>query len=540
MKIIIVASTALMMTACYASSQAPGDAAHDEDGDAAGDHDVRPDQPDYDWFDIPSDVDCDQVVCIDCECQCPDGSWLPLGGCYSVCEPIPECPAWCPPDYCPWCTEPPPCPDGPPDSTMGDPCTSRLDCEAGADCYNEQVEHYGGETYVTWPGGYCARYGTGGEGCDPAEPATCPEGSTCIYLGMYMSRDWYGCFDACSPADSSDAPYDWACGCREGYQCYASAGICLSGCSNDRECCEFWNDANTDGMRESDEITFFPDCDGSYACIYPGNPGARIGDSCQHDYQCTPGGTCLSSLSIDPETGEPYYPGGYCTILECDLRGRECAPYGGVCANFSGQDYRNYMCVTPCDVGTSPETPGYKCRSTPIEEAQACFPAWPGTFTEDPPAGEDGFCWYGSFTPGTKGIGEVCSSDGECASPFGLGSCMTWFGEPAFCTVSCNGTLVRINQICGGAGSGGVAEGVCAWNYCWEGCGDLTAPPGSNGCTDPQMACAPLYILGSTTYVPEGSTRPLGVCMSPCSTDVWCQSTFGPSRTCDPVTHACR
>jgi len=536
---------------CYASTQRIGDISTD-DSYAGEDFDDRLDVPDDRGRDIPFDDYCEQMVCVDCECLCPDGTTMPWGGCYSVCESIPECPHYCPPGYCPSCTESPGCPTAPADGPVGMPCTSHEDCELGSECFYEDVQYFNSETYVNWPGGYCSLYGSGNEGCDPEIPETCPEGSKCIYLGEYFNREWYGCFDSCSVADEDGIPYDWACGCRRGYQCNINSEICLPGCSNDRECCEFWNDLNQDGLREESEVILFEDCTGwcdnewnseckaSYSCKYPGNPNAKVGDSCQHDYQCMQSGTCLSSLYTDPITGNPYYPGGYCTIFECTLKGRECSPSGGVCANFSGTNYRNYMCVTPCDVGTSPQTPGYKCRATPLEEAQACFPAWPGMFVEEPPQGEDGFCWFGNFGNGNKEIGESCNDDSECASHLGLGSCFDWFGRIGFCTASCNQKLVNENRICGGIGGDGIAEGVCAWGYCWEGCNNPDSPPGENGCRDNRFACAPLYILGAETFVPEGSTRPLGVCMPPCASDSWCAEYFGSSRRCDTVTRACR
>ncbi len=559
MKITFAAclAAAMLLSGCYESgTNVTGDVDGREDTiNPDSDDDVYDpvDLPDLVDPDVPPDTDCDQIECVDCTCTCPDGTRVTLwSDCYSVCDPIPACPAECPPDACAGCEEPPECPTGPAQGVLGGPCTRSGDCEMGADCYSETYENFDGETYVYWQGGSCVLSGAGSDGCDPLLPSTCPDGSVCIYLGTYMGYEWHGCFDACTPADPSDVPYDWACGCREGYACNLAAGACFPGCSNDRECCELWSDTNADGRRSPGEVTFYPDCEGTcdndmgwdcqatYECVYPGNPDAVIGDPCEHDYQCTPGGTCLSALYTDPVTGDPYYPGGYCTAMDCQYVGRGCTDRGGVCANMGGEGYTSYMCVKPCDVGTSPETPGYKCRGTPLDEAQACRPVWPGTFIEDTPSGEDGFCWYGNFPGGSKTLGETCRGDGECASPFGLGSCIDYFGSPWFCTVSCSETLVNENTICGGADSEGVATGVCTWNMCWQGCPDLDAPQGENGCAGEDMACTPLYVSGSVTYVPEGASRPQGLCMPACSSDEWCRTYFGPSRSCDPDTHACR
>ena len=562
-KPLVIICCAFLLASCYESGGLSGDSTIDEDGrdiredrdvnvegdtvvDVDADTDVRPDYPD-----VEDGMDCEQQVCIDCECICPDESTHSWEYCQSICFGDPVCPPGCPPDMCPTCTEPPECPEGPPSGPIGAPCTRDYECEGDAGCYPEQVENYDGETYIDWPGGYCSRSGAGSEGCDPMDPGTCPEGATCLYQGEYMGLEWYGCFDACTPADSRGNPYDWACGCREGYQCNSSYGLCLTGCSHDRECCELWDDGNYNGRRDSGEVTFFPECDGycdnewdeecraSYSCIYSGSESAIISDPCEHNYQCTPNGSCLSSLLTDPETGDPYYPGGYCTIIDCQLEGRECSEYGGVCANMGGMLSPYYMCVRPCHVGTSPEDEDYKCRTEPEGAEHACMPAWAGAFIEEPPEGEDGYCWVGNFSGGDGAIGEDCSDDDDCASPLGLGFCMDYFGRESFCTVVCSEDLVADHQICGEADGEGVATGLCAWSYCFEGCSDLDSPADENDCSREKMACMPLYVLGSYTYVPEGAERPLGVCMTPCRNDRWCERYFGPSRTCNEETSSC-
>lgn len=491
--------------------------------------------------------------CIMCTCRCDDGSSHEFEACHTGCEPHPVCPYECPPDVCTQCTGAPSCPDAPDDGLIGAPCTTDSDCELGATCFPEQSEMYDGQLYYSWKDGSCILYGTGDMACDPQIPATCPEGSKCIYLGTSFGVDYYGCFDACAPADTSGIPYDWACGCREGYRCSVESGVCLPGCSNDRECCQMWDDTNQNGSRDPGEVTFFADCNGwcdnipddeckaSYSCIYPGNPSARIADPCEHDYQCVPSGMCLSSIYKDPQTGEPYYPGGYCTITSCDLVGRGCASYDGVCADFGGFQEGFKMCVRPCTTGTQPGSPGYDCRESPDDQKQACMPAWMGMFLEEPPEGKDGYCWFGNFSGGDRGIGTRCTDSSQCTSPFGLGVCADWFGgRDGFCSVFCNEKLVNENQICGGVDENGVAEGVCASIYCLEGCGDLHSPPDENDCSGVDMACNPLYILSTTTYVPEGAARPVGVCLPKCTSDRWCQSNFGPMRYCDALTGSCK
>jgi hypothetical protein len=152
----------------------------------------------------------------------------------------------------PGCEEPPSCPGEPPGaSTLSVGCTTDTDCPGGSFCIQETVDVYDGETYVSWLGGTCAW----GRDCDPLDPASCPTGTGCADLpGGPL------CLERCRSTDLYGEPNDWNCGCRAGYRCDPESEVCLPGCSNDRECCEVWDDADGDGRRIPEEVSFDASC----------------------------------------------------------------------------------------------------------------------------------------------------------------------------------------------------------------------------------------------------------------------------------------
>ncbi len=450
------------------------------------------------------------------------------------------------------CYNAPPCPDGPADGVLGRACVMDEECRdvPGAMCFTEERMEFEGEWYVTNPGGSCD-YWADSEFCDPWTDEGCPEGSRCLSFGEFMGYTIYGCLDACSPGDASGEPFDWACGCRRGYRCDPSLYACVSGCTNDRECCERWVDEDEDYRRDDGEVTLFgectsfcdgddpeerTDCMASWSCVNPGLPGSSFGDPCDHDSQCPAGGECL--LYTDPDSGEELFPGGYCTRGGCHLVGRGCEADGGWCLNFGTVDRPAGRCLRPCVTGLDLDDPEYGCRSTSGQQ-QACQPVpslgWIGG---PPPGGEDGFCFPGNFPGGPGELGERCVEDTECVSPLGLGSCMDWFG-PGFCTVSCNESLAVDMAICGGAGVDGIATGLCGWSTCLVGCSGLGMPLGYGGCPRPDLACVPLSVLDSAVHVAEDTLKPPGFCMPACSSDAFCEEALGEGHLCDPVTGAC-
>ncbi len=76
-------------------------------------------------------------------------------------------------------------------STVGDACTTDVDCGDKGLCINDRYT----------PGGYCS------QSCVPGRDETCPSGSTCVSRGA--ASDVSACFRKC--AKDSD--------CRSGYKC---------------------------------------------------------------------------------------------------------------------------------------------------------------------------------------------------------------------------------------------------------------------------------------------------------------------------------
>lgn len=448
------------------------------------------------------------------------------------------------------CHVAPPCPEGPADGIMGAPCLTDMDCREFRDafCMSEDVDVFEGEYYISNLGGACGFWRDFAAGCEPDVEGSCPEGAACLVIG---SEDWSGCLDVCTPADTSWELYGWACGCRRGYQCDLRLRMCFSGCSNDRQCCETWEDEDDDTLRDAEEVTRwegctsfcdgddpeeFEDCKASFTCINPGTEGAMIGDPCEHDSHCPSDGTCYNFK--DWETGEEYVPGGYCVREGCNFVGRGCEDAGGACLMTGSLSRWFGTCFKPCHVGRDLSDPDYECRTTPGEE-QVCYPVsrfgWIGGAPE---GGEDGYCFPGNFSDGTGEVGAECEFDEDCASPLGLGDCQYWFGDVPFCTIWCNEELVETESICGHVDSGEPAGTVCAWSMCMEACDRPSEPPGANGCSRPDFACLPLSRIG-TTYVPEGALRLPGVCLPACTTDTYCEETFGEESRCETYTGIC-
>jgi len=464
------------------------------------------------------------------------------------------------PDIPPTC--PPTCMDIPSRGEIGAACVSSATCDHAASCLAEGVEFFTGEMYVENYQGQCILYGSGVDGCDPALPTTCPSGSRCIFLGTIMGLDYYGCWDACEPVDPSGNPYDFSCGCRIGYACTITEGVCMDGCSNDRECCERWWDVSGDHSRQPDEVALLegctnvcdngglfddttpepPLCTASFACINNGDPRNHWGGPCEGDAWCPPDGLCLDEFHYpDPWTGEPYYPGGYCIKNACQYVGRGCSEHGGACANLGSMDYPNYACVGACHFGRTLDDPAYECRNAAGQE-QACVPIESDFWLSPPPAGEDGYCWPGNFPGGSQPLGGSCRSDETCQSPFGLGLCLEFSGVTMtpFCSVKCSRRSARDYSLCGGGDAEGTAQGGCFSGICWDACPDPTASLGSNGCAQPNdLACYPTSLFGTYVDVGEGLEVPEGICIPRCRDDAWCEAMWGMPMTCNTSTGVC-
>jgi hypothetical protein len=451
------------------------------------------------------------------------------------------------------------CQTAPTGGEIGAACFSSAECVHAAECLTESVESFNGEMYVSYYGGACVLYGAGPAGCDPAIPATCPDGSGCIFMGSAMGMDYHGCWDSCEPVDTSRNPYEYNCGCRPGYACSLTQRICLPGCSHDRECCERWWDFNGDYVRQADEVAVKEGCTNtcdngglftggdactchvSYDCRNDGDPSNRWGGPCEGDAWCPPDGTCYDGFNYrDDLTGESLFPGGYCIKEACDIIGRGCTDHGGACANLGSYDDPYFTCLGPCHSGRELTDPSYECRTVPGEE-QACVPVNPDIWLSPPPGGEDGYCWPGNFPGGERGIGDPCRFDGECVSPFGLGMCLDFYyvAMTPFCGASCSDALAISTGLCGGDDGTGTATGACWSGLCWEACGVPNGSLGSNGCSSPDNACYSSAMFGTYVKVGPGLAVPAGICIPKCLDDSWCTTMWGMSMTCDISSGVC-
>ena len=515
------------------------------DGDGNGGDDAVDDQ-DVIGDDVPAEVDpdADDVV--------PDEGDDPIG------DPSEEdvededaivypCPSTCH-------TTPAP-------GEIGAECTSHDQCDFGAMCYTEDIEFFNSEMYVNNPEGQCMLIGAGSEGCDPDVPATCPPGSVCLYAGESLGQEYYGCFDACEPVDTSGNPYEYNCGCRVGYSCSITSAACFDGCSNDRYCCEVWYDYNGDYARASDEVFEKEGCTNvcdngglydepstdpglcavTFECINDGDESNIWGGPCMGDAWCPPDGRCLNPYHYADEEGVPYWPGGYCIKDACNYVGRGCTEFDGACGNLGSTDDPFYACVTPCHFGRNLGDEDFECRTTEGEE-QACWPT-DSTFWHTPPAGgEDGFCWNSNFTAGLcidndsdplncGECGAACRSDmicdtGECACPGSLtdcdGACVAT-DTIAYCG-DCD-TTCRDDQVCDADDGCVCPEGdiecdsVCVSETDSATCGDC-----DTACRDDQVCTGDTPACGCAEGETECGTDPL-VCVDLLSNVTYCSAT---------------
>jgi hypothetical protein len=338
-------------------------------------------------------------------------------------------------------------------------------------------------------------------------------------------------------------PWTNNCDCRDGYACEIMDEVCMSGCSNDKQCCEIWHDGvggAKDYVRQDAEVVDLPasECTDTcnrctYACTQMGCPGAacHMGDACEHDSDCPAQSRCISEFQT-----RGAFVGGMCIKDRCDLSGRGC-PVGSGCVNLgSGTDPWD-ICAVPCTATTVPGEAGYPCRDIdppgPSVGDYACMPLrvtmWIDGVTTD-----DGWCWAGNFTTGTGAYGHACLTETECISPYGLGDCINITDTPKFCTAWCNQAVAE-------AGACGAADpvthdvaGACVWGLCLEVCDPAVTPA---ECSLASNACYPTGPFGGG-YVVTGGNPVTGICLPRCANDAWCVKTYGVG-TCNTTTGVC-
>ena len=463
------------------------------------------------------------------------------------------------------CTTPPTCPNAPADHEfMGQPCLSELNCGTmGLTCITESTESFDGEEYISWVGGHCILLAPAGEGCDPEVASSCPTGSRCALLFTDDSTfiEYYGCLDACSAADTSWNPYDWACGCRRGYACNINMEMCLPGCTNDRECCEVWDDLDDSGTRDAGEVLTDPDCtntcDGndateystdcraSYDCVQNGDPDATYQSECVFDSDCPAGARCLNEIYYyDMHTGEPYYPGGLCLRDRCELVGRGCGTdLEGECVNLGSSSDPFYACWAACTVGYGPGDAENPCRDDDMDAPYTCTPYPEDYWLSPSTTGANGLCFAANITTvTTPNFGATCADDSECYSPLGLGGCYSFSEAPRMCSVQCSQELTEgAAHVCGSpATAGGVAPAVCWSGLCLPACTTPNGAVATNDCPQ-EMACFDNSdaAYGAYSYYDLDGTQPTGFCFTACLDNAWCQDVFGVALNCNTTTGQC-
>lgn len=325
--------------------------------------------------------------------------------------------------------------------SVGDVCTATSDCRdepaadfpttPGAFCEPAARETVmlDGHSWdeVRYAGGYClGNYGPYSAGaCDPFVDSTCPACAKCVVLrNDPVHGAVTGCMQRCEVTSAG-----WSSsrsGCRDGYRCNFGVGteVCVPACTSDDECRATWIDADHDGERSAGETIYDATSDATCdavtgSCIgLPFQPDARPGDPCTSSRDCGSLGHCLTT----------WPGGGYCTRLGCTLDGRGCEP-GSIChplyLHSDGSCLRSCTFADETDPsqilgrgGGDPDcrSPGYHCM--PLE------------------GGPAGGCFAGNFNDVTEpNVGEPCTGNADCYSPYGLGACGGVFGV-RYCTIT--------------------------------------------------------------------------------------------------------
>jgi hypothetical protein len=175
----------------------------------------------------------------------------------------------------------------------------------------------------------------------------CPTASHCEGFGDGMGGTVNYCLPDCTPSTTGIGACRTDTTATDAYTCLPSlidpaVGGCWLGCEADLGCngCDMmggtcFNDGTTACTSETDCVgtpTALACNTANNACHPDHAAGAStIGDPCTTDLDCPQYAYCA--------TGDPVWPGGYCTIYYCDSYGAlpefQC-PGGSVCPSTSG------------------------------------------------------------------------------------------------------------------------------------------------------------------------------------------------------------
>ncbi len=348
-------------------------------------------------------------------------------------------------------------PDVPAGCDLGVACTPERGCRRSAFCQGEIMFSLdedeairdlppGAETMGTlFANGYCTADDLSMNAllfCDPDDELdeVCGECGSCIRVGpdTMCARDC-----TASANDNSD--------CRDdGYACDLNLEVCFPGCNSDTECrvrrtetngiagLQTPDDCGADPARCNDDATNFdelvysdigsPVCNtDTFRCEFTGGADAEAGDTCELDSDCETNGECLDFEDSD---GGPAWPGNYCTRFRCDLDGITCAGEGKCQSRGVGVA----LCLAGCSVGRGEgvdpdDSSTWRVSPDGCRDGYAC--SWDGAGAAD----GNGGCVPGEFNDvETPNIGEACTEDSDCWSPFGIGFCIDGFPD-GYCTI---------------------------------------------------------------------------------------------------------
>jgi len=321
---------------------------------------------------------------------------------------------------------------------FGARCTKAADCMKGLSCDQEVDTSYradnlpAGRTEVpstAYPGGSCtpvpsATFDPNGvKSCDPTQPQAsqgCGSNGACVVVSVGTDTE-VACRPLCNPASSTNE-------CGHFYTCDFELRACVEGCQSDDECrimlIDKNGDGNPDGLRYDDASK--ATCDTTmFRCVVPqGAANAPTGDPCQRQDDCESEGVCLQSLQT---YGGLPFPGGYCTKLGCDLKGRECKGDAAVCAplrSWTPGAITSAACLESCKVGGEPmaDQLGVKGHGMGCREGYRCHYNGSGSSA----SADQGVCVGGNYNAiTTNNVGAECKTDTDCYSPFGLGTCLS-------------------------------------------------------------------------------------------------------------------
>jgi hypothetical protein len=370
-------------------------------------------------------------------------------------------------------------------------CDKGLFCDAEMDLSVTIDNLPGGAAKLSrsaFPGGTCTPIPAGPydmTGATSCDPTLAPDAQRCGPTGACVLVDGFaetivGCRPRCVPSATKS-------GCdRSGYTCSFEVEACVEGCQSDEECRLIVVDNNNDGMADSamydDKSRSVCDTD-TFRCTHPGTASGVTADPCVRQDDCEPDGQCIDPLSSVVGLD---FPGGYCTKVGCDVKGRECAGDGAVCARlrpWSNVSIGPLVCLQSCAVGAEPEADrmGVKGHAKGCREGYRCH--YNGTSGTD-----NGVCVGGNYNAvTTSNLGVTCASNSECYSPYGLGGCLTLSVNgmaPAtgMCTVTDCAAPGIPADICG---KNGVCHALSGdQTFCAQNCTTAADCPASYACAD--------------------------------------------------------